>query len=737
MKKIFCIVLAFVATSTVFAQWTGDTLLISKSLEDIVITARVEQPTTNHEIVKNQQLNAQNSGQNLPYLLSATPSLISVSEDGLGIGYTHVRVRGTDESRINMTVNSVPLNDAESSTVFWVNMTDFAGSLSDVNVQRGVGTSTNGGAAFGASINMNTLSAAKQADAPTNVQIEFNGGMYNTFREKVSADVSLPHNMRVQARLSKVNSDGYRDRSKSDLFSYYGALGYYGKKTTVAFTTFGGLEKVGVSWHGITDAQVKWDRTYNPDGEYAELDGTKRYYDKNFDHYHQQHYMLNWKQRFNHAWQLNVTAHYTYGRGYTEEMKANKKYANYGLPNYEPTPGTVIKRTNIIRQKHLKNHFFGGVVEATYRHEAADLNLGAAANHYMGEHFGYVQDHLYNTVKDFDHEYYNNDGKKTTATVYAKANWRAIHLAQRKLTVYADLQYRYVNYRIDGKNDDDDTQAVIHLNEDFHFFNPKAGITYEDHGHMAYFTIAVANREPARKNYTESGMQDKPKAEILHDYELGYQYRHSRFSLGLNLYYMDYFNQLVVSGVQSSTGSMLTLNVDRSYRLGMELTAAVDIQKWLRWQGTMTFSRNIIRNFTDSVYRADWSTTRYNFGDRQIAFSPSITAVSSLTFTYAGLTADIRTQVVGRQYVDNTESADAKLPAYTTTDLNLSYRLPLPQRWPHITLKCQVNNLFDYHYCATAYVESATLQPDGSMEHELRYFPQAGINVHAGFSVEW
>lgn len=737
MNRFFLFLLAIVATTSVFAQWYGDTLLLSEQLDDIVITARVEQPTTNHVALSNKQLDQQNSGQNLPYLLSATPSLITVSEDGLGIGYTHFRVRGTDETRINMTVNDVPLNDGESSTVFWINMTDFAGSLSEVNVQRGVGTSTNGGAAFGASMNMNTLSTAKQAESPTSVQIDFNGGMYKTFREKISADVKLPHNMRVQARLSKVNSDGYRDRAESDLFSYYGALGYYGKKTTIAFTTFGGLEKVYVAWHGIKEDKLMWDRTYNPDGEYKDKNGNTHYYDNNFDNYHQQHYQLNWKQRFGQHWNLNVTAHYTYGKGYTEEVKANKKYKDYGLPIYIPVPGDTIKRTNILRRKHLKNHFFGGVADATYRSENVDVNIGAAANHYIGAHYGFVQDYLYNTVTDFDHQYYDNDGKKTTATVYAKANWRVINQAQRKLTLYGDLQYRYVGYRIDGRNDDDDSQAEIHLNEHFHFFNPKAGISYDDHGHHAYFNFAIANREPARKNYTESGLQDKPKSERLYDYEVGYEYRHRRFSIGANLYFMDYKNQLVTSGVQSRTGSMLTLNVDKSYRMGIELSAAVEIQSWLHWRGTMTLSRNIIRNFTDSVYKADWSTTRHNFGDKQIAFSPSITAVSSLTFNYKGLVADIRTQVVGKQYIDNTESSDAKLPTYTTTDLNISYSLPLPERWPEIVIKTQVNNLFNAKYCSSAYVDESTLQADGSMKHVICYFPQAGINVHAGFSVRW
>ena len=734
MKKILLFCCALAQGMSVMAQTSDDTILIQgRAIPDIEVVARVEQPTTNHSTLQKEVLNEQNTGQNLPYLLSATPSFISVSEDGLGIGYTHFTIRGTNETRINMTVNDVALNDAESSTVFWINLTDFASSLGQLNVQRGVGTSTNGASAFGASINMNTLSSSKRADAPTHVEIGFNGGMYYTFREMVSADVQLPHHMRAQARVSKVNSAGYRDRASSDLFSYYGALGYYGPKTTVALTTFGGVEKVYVAWHGITAEQLKWNRTYNPDGVYYDSEGNEVYYKNNFDHYHQQHYQLNWQQRYTPHWSTNVTLHYTYGRGYTEEMKADKKYRKYGMGEVADTTG--VEKTDILRQKHLRNHYFGGVASATFRSEPADVTFGGAASHYMGDHFGYAHDYRYQVANDV--EYYNNKGGKTDANIYAKANWRAINQAQRQLTIYGDLQYRYVHYTIDGSNDDDDYQQEMHLNETFHFFNPKAGITYSDHGHQVYFNFSVANREPARKNYTESGMHDKPEPETLYDYELGYTYQHSRFAVGANLYYMDYHNQLVTSGMVASTGSMLSMNVDKSYRMGIELTANVEIQKWLRWQGTMTLSRNIIKDFTDSVYCYDWSVTRHSFGDRQIAFSPSITAVTSFTFLYAGLTADIRTQVVGHQYIDNTQSEDAKLPAYTTTDINLAYLLPLPPKWPNITLKAQVNNVFNSHYVSTAYVEEAQLQQDGSMKHDIRYFPQAGINVHAGFVVQW
>ncbi len=736
MKKNYFYVsaIALVLAAQTSAQDQADTLSVSDfNLQEIEVVARVEQPTTNHALIRKEDLNNENMGQNLPYLLSITPSFVSVSEDGLGVGYTHFSIRGTNDTRINMTVNDVPLNDAESSTVFWINMADFANSLGQVNIQRGVGTSTNGVAAFGASVNMNTLSTAKRADAPTSVEIGFNGGMYNTFREMVSADVKLPHNMRVQARLSKVNSNGYRDRASSDLFSYYGALGYYGRKTTVALTAFGGMEKVYVAWHGISAEQMKWKRTYNPDGVYFDSLGNERYYKNNFDNYRQQHYQLNWRQRYTDHWSTNVTAHYTYGNGYTEEIKTNKKYERYGMADIAAATG--ISHTDILRQKHLRNHYFGGVASATYMSEPADVTFGGAVSHYMGDHFGYAQDFRYHMAEDV--EFYKNKGTKTDANIYAKANWRVINQAQRKLTLYGDLQYRYVHYTINGSNDDDDYQVPLRINERFHFFNPKAGITYEDHGHQVYFNFAIANREPARKNYTESGIRNKPKAERLYDYELGYLYRHSRFAVGANLYFMDYRDQLVTSGVLASTGSMLTMNVDKSYRMGIELTANVDIQKWLKWQGTMTLSRNIIKNFTDSVYTANWSEVRHHFGDRQIAFSPSITAVSSLTFMYAGLTADIRTQVVGHQYIDNTQSEDAKLPAYTTTDINLGYSLPLPKKWPAITLKVQVNNLFNSHYCSTAYVEEATLQDDGSVKHDIRYFPQAGINVHAGFVVQW
>ena len=734
IKKFLLLCCAVAQTVSLLAQTSEDTILIQgRDIGEIEVVARVEQPTTNHSTIQKDALNEQNTGQNLPYLLSATPSFISVSEDGLGVGYTHFTIRGTNDTRINMTVNDVPLNDAESSTVFWINLADFASSIGQLNVQRGVGTSTNGSAAFGASINMNTLSSCKRANAPTHVELSFNGGMYKTFREMVSADVKLPHYMRVQARLSKVNSDGYRDRASSDLFSYYGAFGYYGPKTTIALTTFGGMEKVYVAWHGITAEQLKWNRTYNPDGSYIDTLGVEQYYKNNFDHYLQQHYQLNWQQRYTANWRTNIMLHYTYGNGYTEELKAYKKYERYGMADIAAATG--ISRTDILRQKHLRNHYFGGMASASYISEPTDITFGGVASHYLGDHFGYAQDYLYHMAEDV--KYYNNQGTKTDINIYAKANWRVINQAQRKLTLYGDLQYRYVHYTIDGSNDDDDYQIPLTINELFHFFNPKAGITYEDHGHQVYFNFAIANREPARKNYTENGLNNKPKAELLYDYELGYTYQHSRFAVGANLYFMDYHNQLVTSGIVASTGSMLTMNVDKSYRMGIELTANINIQKWLKWQGTMTLSRNIIKNFTDSVYKDDWSTTRHYFGDRQIAFSPSITAVSTITFMYEGLTADIRTQVVGHQYIDNTESEDAKLPTYTTTDLNLSYRLPLPARWPDIIIKTQVNNLFNSNYVSSAYVEEATLQDDGSMKHDIRYFPQAGINVHAGFVVQW
>ena len=732
--------------SQVYAE---DTILVQgRDIPEVSVVARVEQPTDTHKKLNSEELNRTNTGQNLPYLLQSTPSLVVTSDDGLGIGYTYFRVRGTDHTRINMTVNDVPLNDAESQTVFWVNMTDMSSSLSTINVQRGVGTSTNGSSSFGASINMNTLPTQQVLNDSSlaHVTVGFNGGMYNTFRELVKAQVQLPSNWLVEARLSKVNSDGYLYRAKSDLFSYYGSAGYYGKSTNVTLSAFGGTETTYMAWDGVSAKDLLTDRRYNPAGEYTDKDGNIAYYPNQNDNYRQQHFQVHLAQRLAPQWSLHATLHYTHGNGYYEQMKANKKYSSFGLPNYETEEGTTVKKSNFIRYKHLNNHYYGGVFSVNYRSEPADLTIGGAGSHYMGEHWGLVTDDLYETVRA--HEFYRSDGVKAEGNIYAKANWRIIHQAHRRLTLYGDLQYRYVYYHLDGINDEDlqELTATRH----YHFFNPKAGLTYEDHGHQAYFNFAIANREPSRKNFTEAGEHDIPLPERLYDFELGYTYTGTHVRAGVNLYYMDYKNQLVLTGKYSDTGAYLTRNVAKSHRMGIELTGTWTPVTWFQWEASLTLSRNKIKDYTDwvSIYDANWDELRQDevsFGDVTIAFSPSVVFSNMFTFNYAGFRADIQTLAVSKQYLDNTMSEEAILKAYSVTNMTLSYEIPIGERlkakgerrWiPEVTLMVQANNLFNTAYESNGGNWMCQFE-DGSRYYSPWYYAQAGINVHGGIVVKF
>ena len=740
MKKSIFLAAYVAASSVAFAN--TDTLTFVRELDEVVVNAPVAQVTNNHTTLNNEQLNQSNTGQNLPFLLASTPALIATSDDGLGIGYTYFRIRGTDHTRINMTLNDVPLNDSESQTVFWVNMTDMASSMSSINVQRGVGTSINGTSSFGASVNMQT----GENDTVSHYTIAFNGGMYNTFREMVSAHIALPNRWQANARFSKVNSDGFLYRTASDLYSYYGDLGWYGNRTQVVARFFGGSEKTGMGWDGV-DYNTAYgidgaDRRYNPAGEYTTIaaDGSDStaYYPNQTDNYAQQHAQLSINHRFTPQWSLSATAHYTHGAGYYEQYK-RKKLSYWGLPYSHKAYGMY--------RKHLNNHFFGGVLSAKYVSEAIDLQFGGAANLYLGGHFGtlnFLEDTL---VLPINHEYYRNDAHKTDANIYAKANWRIINRAQEKLSLYADLQYRYVRYERNGMNDEDMTEWPLKV--DFHFFNPKAGLTYQNRGHLLSASFAIANREPSRNNYKENVVFDSstntyaglPHAERLYDYELGYTYSHPRFAVGANLYLMDYDNQLVLTGEYNDVGAYKTKNVKDSYRMGAEITAGVKITDWLRWDMNVVASRNKILNYHQYIDLYDdqdnwnWVGQDSVVGTTTIAFSPSITAISLFTFDIAGFSATVQTNVVGKQYLDNTEDENAMLRAYSTTNLNLQYQLPIANsQWPDIRLLCQINNIFNAKYANNGGAEASRFMDDSRC---CWYYAQAGINVHAGFVVEF
>ena len=563
--------------------------VLMRQLEDVVVTAPVVQTTVSKQEMKHEELNRHNTGQNLPVLLSNTPSLVTTSDDGLGVGYTYFRVRGSDHTRINMTINEVPLNDAESQTVFWVNMTDISSSITKLDVQRGIGTSANGGSSFGASINISTFDNVQRDNAedtkcPVRGELSFNGGMYNTFREMAKIDAywgdknSAKGAWHVGGRFSKVNSDGYIDRAFSDLFSYQAQLGWQNKKTAVNLLSFGGKEKTYLAWNGLTREEIEVNRRQNTAGAFLDANGNIQYYRNETDNYQQHHVHLNVAHRFNSHWSLNAIGHYTFGTGYWET------FDTWSLLG--------------IAQKGLRNHFYGGILSAKYIHDKVDVQAGIALNNYNGTLYGNI-DQNYGT--DFT-EYYLGFGDKLDGNIYAKANWRVLHRGKEKLTLYGDLQYRLVNHHIYGDNDNSTVpgnRVKIDERHTWHFFNPKAGLTYDNGGHRLSATFALANREPARTNFTNrQDGEAMPKPEKLFDYELGYNYTSAGVTksgyaipwhIGLNLYFMDYKDQLILTGEINSVAIFLTKNVDKSYRTGAELQFAAEADDFLlarldRWE---------------------------------------------------------------------------------------------------------------------------------------------------------
>ncbi len=684
-----------------------------------------------------------NMGENLPYLLLRTPSLVVTSDDGLGIGYTYFRIRGTDQSRINMTINGVPLNDSESQNVFWVNMTDMIGSMESLEVQRGVGTSTNGAAAFGASVNMQT----EKSSARPYAEVSFNGGSYNTFRRSVKAGTGIMKGgFSLDARYSKVNSDGYVDHTACDLYSYYASAAWYGQQTMVKLLAFGGAERTGIGWDGISPTTWRDTPRYNGAGEYTDSEGETLYYENNTDNYRQTHLQAHLSHLLSGHWSLNAALHYTRGYGYSEQVKTDENFADYGMT----LPSNGAETGNLIRRKYLDNDFYGATLGVNYQSERLQLTVGGAANHYTGAHFG----EIINVVgMEYDgtlgNEYYRNNADKTDANAYLKANWEVAE----GLSVYGDLQYRFIRYRLEGINDED--MQAMDMDNSFHFFNPKAGITYQNDGHNVYAHFATANREPTRDNYTEGGPNDQPTYETLYDYEAGYSYSHRLFGIGVNLYYMDYDNQLILTGKISDTGAALTRNVKDSYRTGIELTGGVQIGRHLRWDANLTLSRNKINNHVDWVddWYADWSDPEVaansgqvmvDYGTVDIAFSPNITAGSTFTFDLEQFKASFQTNYVGAQYLDNTMNAASQLAAYCVSNLSLAYTIPLKKTAKDITLRVQMNNLFNKKYVsngwAYSYFEGADANGQFRKEnqkYEIGYYAQAPFNIHAGFNLRF
>lgn len=747
-KAMMLVGLLLTGTASLAQEFREDSLRLIHLQEVQVVSTRAKANTpVAYTNVSKEQIQKQNFGQDIPFLLLSTPSVLTTSDAGAGVGYTGIRVRGTDATRINITVNGIPMNDAESHSIYWVNTPDFASSLEDMQVQRGAGTSTNGAGAFGASVNMKTQGIASKAYA----EIAGSYGSFNTHKETVKFGTGLlGEHWAFDARLSNIQSDGYRDRASADLKSYFVQGGYYNDNTTIKLITFGGKEKTYHAWDGISRDDLKNDRKKNPNGAIKddnEDDGNKiGFYDDQTDNYRQTHYQLLFNHIFSPEWNLNIAFHYTNGLGYYQEYKNGRKLKEYGLKPfiYE---GKEIEKSNLVRQKLVDSNFGGGVFSVNYKTERLDASMGGALNQYSNDHYGkvlWVKRYIGDLMPD--HEYYRNNGKKTDGNIYAKANYQAL----KNLYIYADLQYRYINYKIKGDNDKWDWTATpetlqkLDINENFSFFNPKAGLFwYIDKYNNVYASFSVAQKEPTRNNYTDGLFTKYPKAEKMFDYEIGYGYHNSWFNAGINLYYMDYTDQLVLNGRLNDIGEPMAENVKDSYRMGMELMLGVKLTSWLRWDINGTLSKNRIKDYVEYIgdYSTEWkglnTQTTYYRGTTPISFSPSFMANSMISFTMNGWEAFLQSQYVGRQYLDNSGLKENSLDAYFVNNLHVGYTFEHVPAMKHITLGVTVYNLFNERYENNGYSQTAAVYEtdangnkigNPSIVYDPRFYPMAGTN---------
>lgn len=749
MKKTFLTTAALVSASCAALAATApkaDTAKVVR-LQNVEVTATRATKSTPVAFtnVSKQQIAELNHGKDIPFLISSTPSVLTTSDAGAGIGYSAMRVRGTDATRINVTANDIPMNDAESHSIFWVNTPDFASSLEDIQIQRGVGTSTNGAGAFGASVNMRTQRFSM------NPYAEMSGtyGSFNTNKEtfKVGSGLIGGH-WNFDARFSHIASDGYRDRASSKLHSYFAQAGYFGGQTSVRFITFGGKECTYHAWDGISKSDLTDNRKYNPNGEIKRDGKVIGFYDDQTDNYRQTHYQLIWDQGFGANWHWNLGLHYTDGFGYYQEYKNARTLKEYGLEPFMVGDNKV-KKSSLVRKKNVDSGFGGAVFSLNFAKGSLNTTFGGSFNSYANDHYGnviWVENYL--LPLDPSHEYYRNKGKKNDFTIY----WKASNTLWQSLRLYADMQYRHIGFKINGDNDKWDWTAspehlqVLNVDEKFDFFNPKVGLIYDFNKHnTAYASFSVAQKEPTRNNYTDGLFTMHPKAEKLFDWEAGYTFSSDRFTAGVNFYYMKYKDQLVLNGKLNEIGEAMAENVPDSYRMGVELQAGVKITEWLRWDLNGTFSRNRIKDYVGYVSNYEASTwndlytqTAVEKGSTTIAMSPSFIGNSVIAFNLKGFSAQFTSQYVSRQYLDNFENKEDSLDPYFVSHLNLAYTFKLPHV-KAITVGCTVYNIFNEKYETNGYSQTCALvSADGSykLSSDPRFYPMAGTNVlaHLTFS---
>lgn len=683
------------------------------------------------------QIDKQNMGQDLPVLLNFSPSLVSTSDAGGGVGYTGIRIRGSDATRINVTVNGIPYNDAESQGVFWVNMPDFASSVSSIQIQRGVGTSTNGAGAFGASVNINTNAFREKAYAELNNSY----GSFNTFKNTLKVGSGLiKDKFTFDARLSRVSSDGFVDRASSELHSYYLSGGYFGKKSFVRVNVFSGKERTYQSWNGVPEAKLRGDRegilAYIERNGLGEKDAqnllnsdNRTYnsytYKNEVDNYRQDHYQIVSSHNLSNKLTFNLNAFLVRGLGYYEQYRAGDDYSKYNLPNVIVGKDTLTS-TDFIRRRWLDNYFYGTTFSFDYNSfKKLTASFGGGWNQYDGDHYGQIIWARNAGNIENEHQYYFSTGKKKDFNLYGKLYYAFTD----QLTAFADLQYRRVSHAIHGTDND---LVQLAFDQSYSFFNPKAGLTYQlAEQSSVYASYSIGNREPNRDDFTSSTANLFPKSERLQNVEAGFRTQQGKWAFAANYYLMSYKNQLVLTGQINDVGGSVRVNVPKSYRTGIELEGAVVFNNHLKWNANATFSQNKIKNFTE--YIVDYDNGGYktvDHGKSDISFSPNVIVGSQFTYSLRkNLELALLTKYVGKQYLDNTSTESRKLNAYLTNDIRLSWTIK-PSWANEIAFNLLVNNVLDEQYESNGYTYGYMY--GGALTQENFYFPQAGRNFLIG-----
>lgn len=725
-RSSFLIVcLTILIATPLLAQQENDTIVKPEMLDEVLVkSVRVEadSPIT-HSNVSKEELEKRNLGQDIPMLLNYLPSVVSTSDAGAGVGYTYIRVRGSDASRVNVTLNGIPFNDSESQGTFWVNLPDFASSIENLQLQRGVGSSTNGSGAFGASLNLLTDAVSKEAYG----EISNSFGSFNTRKHNVKFSTGLLQDkVELAGRLSAIASDGYIDRATSDLKSYFLQGSYVGDNTLIKAISFGGHEVTYQSWFGIDAETLEEDRTFNPAGMYFDENGNMKFYDNEVDDYKQDHYQLHWNQRWDNSWSTNIGLNYTYGRGFFEQYREDDDFETYGL---EPivVEGEIVDEMDLIRRRWLDNDFYVVNANATYKKDNLEITSGLFYSLYEGDHFGEIIWAQFAAGSEIRDRYYFSDATKREFTAFSKATYKINDQWQ----AYGDLQGRFVDYETGGITSD---IVPIDVNENFSFFNPKAGLSFQfNQNNQFYFSYGRAHREPTRNDF-EEGINTPEK---LDDFELGWRFSSEKVNINTNFFYMDYKDQLVLTGELNDVGTPLRTTSGESYRLGVEVEADIRLTSKLRWMPNFALSQNKNRNFFASI-----DGELVDLGTTNISFSPNVVANSTLIYQpFQNLQVNWLSKFVGEQYMGNIDSKVSKLDSYFINDLNIVYEIKDIPVFSSILINGMVNNIFDVKYVSNGFF--FTFEDDFSEPGTITtvegsgFYPQAGIHLLAGVTLKF